>query len=234
MDYHHLGESASSGYATSDYGSEDELAERRVVLVNGVPQLPPPPPPPPPNTIQHAHNTPVPGNDAHPEMFIPPLEVAPRRDYYQPTTRQMLDPSESFVWGRDDARALRWPAAGTGQDDALISAKPTAGCTPLHIAFASRRWEHAASVLRDPAPIALRWLRALALQALQALDKAQAAPDRSRHELQRIAESAAEEVATAWCWARAILSLLLSLLLYVCNTHIDIFIQILHTNIPLL
>ena len=222
MDYHHLGESASSGYATSDYGSEDELAERRVVLVNGVPQLPPPPPPPPPNTIQHAHNTPVPGNDAHPEMFIPPLEVAPRRDYYQPTTRQMLDPSESFVWGRDDARALRWPAAGTGQDDALISAKPTAGCTPLHIAFASRRWEHAASVLRDPAPIALRWLRALALQALQALDKAQAAPDRSRHELQRIAESAAEEVATAWCWARAILSLLLSLLLYVCNTHIDI------------
>lgn len=138
-----------------------------------------------------------PGTDALPEHFCPPVHL----DAIQlpcNLSRQTLDPSESLVWGRDDARALRWPVPGTAQDDALIAATPTSGCTPLHIAFASRRWEHASQILRDPAPIALLWLRALAVRALQALDKAQATHDQSRHELTKLAKSAAEEVAAAW------------------------------------
>ena len=62
---------------------------------------------------------------------------------------------------------------------------------------ASRRWADAVDILRDPAPIALRWLRAAALRALDALDKA----DRlSEHDpgLRELAKLAAVEAAMAW------------------------------------
>jgi hypothetical protein len=93
-------------------------------------------------------------------------------NYLRPT-QQTLDGSLSLVWGRGDARAFRWATASN--QEALLEASARSGCTPLHLALAARRWEDAACILRDPGPIALRWLGLLARRALQAADDSQAA-----------------------------------------------------------
>ena len=172
--------------------SSADMSRSEAGSQGGAPPLPPPitpqPGPPPPYpmlNITGAHNTPMPG-------VLPVHAFGHLQRYYLPRTWQKLDPSQSLVWGRRDARALHWPI---GKDDTLIEAIPSSGCTPLHIAFASRRWAIAADMLRDPAAVALQWLRALALRALHALDNPRNAYD---EELRRLAESTALEAATAW------------------------------------
>ena len=87
-----------------------------------------------------------------------------------PGTVQNLSTSAALAWGRDTIRAGSTTTALA--NNSLLEADPLSGCTPLHLALARKRWAAAAEILRDPHPVAQRWLASLAQAGLVAEDAA--------------------------------------------------------------
>jgi hypothetical protein len=84
---------------------------------------------------------------------------------------QALEPGMAPRWGgvRCPPPALARPGPPHADPTLCAAANARAGCTPLHLALAARRWEAAAAIMRDPLPTARAWLAARAQAVLKAV-----------------------------------------------------------------